>query len=421
MKRLIAKSSVLIILLALSIFTALSVHAASSGRIAGQLLDGSNNKAPVAGQSVTLQVTQGQNAQDQATTTTDAHGSFSFDNLDSDKTKSYAVYTRYQEAQYVSNLITLDSNPAQQVTITVYQATQSSAKVAVTSMTALLREPNIQKSFVTISEVYVFKNLDTHTYVGSLDASKGKPNALLFSLPDGARNISLGSGFAGYHQIQVDRGFATDAALLPGDNEFSFSFEVPYTSSSYDLRYTPMYPTVSLSFLVPPDIHASSRTLHAQGEVNTGSDQHPYSLFKATGLSTGREIQVGLEGLPASTSAPAPAAPNSSTTLLIVVLLLMAAIQVATWILYRNRRRQPTRKSAARRVKDQVSKGAGSARAVSAAKPASDRQQALLQELLELDKAFEAGKINKASYEERRGKTKARLRALISEQESTRT
>jgi hypothetical protein len=46
------------------------------------------------------------------------------------------------------------------------------------------------------------------------------------------------------------------------------------------------------------------------------------------------------------------------------------------------------------------------------------QQQALLRELLELDKAYEAGKLKKAAYQERRAKTKARLRALMSEEKA---
>ena len=49
-----------------------------------------------------------------------------------------------------------------------------------------------------------------------------------------------------------------------------------------------------------------------------------------------------------------------------------------------------------------------------------DRKEALMHELLELDKEFEAGKLSKATYQERRARTKARLRTLISEQEASR-
>ena len=43
-----------------------------------------------------------------------------------------------------------------------------------------------------------------------------------------------------------------------------------------------------------------------------------------------------------------------------------------------------------------------------------EEQETLLQAMLELDKAYEAGTIKKADYQERRNSMKARLRVLMS-------
>src|SRR5207244_12452278 len=110
--------------------------------------------------------------------------------------------------------------------------------------------------FRSISENFFFENLGTTTYVGSLQANGSKPNALRFSLPNNARKLSLRSGFNGYQVIQVDPGFATNAALPPGTSQFAFSFQVLYTTSSSDFSYTVVYPTVDLSLLVPLNLHA---------------------------------------------------------------------------------------------------------------------------------------------------------------------
>src|SRR5712692_7802191 len=66
-------------------------HAAATGRIYGQLLDGTKKNAPVVGQNVTLQMAQGNNARDMSSVKTDAHGSFAFNALDTVKTINYAV------------------------------------------------------------------------------------------------------------------------------------------------------------------------------------------------------------------------------------------------------------------------------------------------------------------------------------------
>src|SRR5258706_1642718 len=195
-----------------------SAHAASAGRIFGQLLNGTHKNAPIAGQNVTLQMAQGNTAKDLMSVTTDAHGSYVFPNLATDKPISYALYIRHQGAQYSSTIVTLDTKPVQQLNLTVYDATKSTANIPVVRATILLHQPHAQKGSIAVSELYIFRNLDTHTYVGSLDASHGKPNALRFSLPHTATNVSLGSGFDGYQAIEVNRGVASDAGFRPADS-----------------------------------------------------------------------------------------------------------------------------------------------------------------------------------------------------------
>lgn len=388
-------------------FTSVSAYASvNNGRIFGQLFNSTKNKAPVAGQQVILQMAQGDTAPDLTTATTDAHGAFSFDGLNTDKTINYAVYTRYQGAQYYTDLISLDTKPVQQVNLAVYEATTSTAKIAIVQATILLQKPDALAGVLTVSEIFIFNNLDTRTYVGSLDASAGKPNALRFSLPRGARNISLSKGFDGYKTILLDRGFATDAAVPPRSSEFAFSFQVAYASSSYDFSYVVTYPTVQLSTLVPPEVHASSRGLTSQGLIT--ANQRPYQLFQGKTLLAGVEVHIQLEGLsvPASTSSSSTI--NPGTLWLITGLLIMLSILFVSFFLYRSSKRQRpalAQKSLPTKAKKDTFQ---------------EREQKLLQELLELDTAFEADELTKAEYQERRARTKARLRSMMSEAGDTR-
>ncbi|MFL5627843.1 MAG: hypothetical protein ACJ788_19865 [Ktedonobacteraceae bacterium] len=395
-----------------------SAHAASTGRIFGQLLNGTNKNTPLAGQKVTLQMAQGDSAKDLANVTTDAHGAYMFPNLNTDKTISYALYIRYQGAQYSSNIITLDTRPVQQLNLTVYNATTSTANIAVVRATILLRKPDAQKGSISVSELYIFRNLDTRTYVGSLDASHGKPNALRFSLPHTARNVSLGSGFDGYQGVEVNNGIATDAAIPPGDSQFAFTFEMPYTRSTYDFDYKVLYPTVQLTLLLPLEIHGSSSVLASKGPVT--SEQTTFNLFQASAVLANQEVHVQLEGLPtvtpatgSSTSAPDPGNP----WLIVGILLAMAIILLVTGLIYRLARRPAPGKKKALSQKQAIKASPARQSKVAnvSVKPDADKEQELLQELLDLDKAFEAGKMSKSVYQEHRAKTKARLRALMSE------
>jgi hypothetical protein len=395
-----------------------SAHAAvEGGHIYGHLLDGTKRNAPVVGQSVTLQMAQGDNARDLTSVTTDAHGKFSFGGLDTDKTINYAVFTLFQGAQYYTDLIDLSTKPEQQINLTVYDATTSTTNIAIVQANILVDKVDAQKGLITISENFFFENLGTSAYVGSLQANGSKPNALRFSLPHGARNLLLSSGFNGYQAIQVDTGFASNAALPPGTSQFAFSFQVPYTTSSYDFGYSIIYPTVDLSLLVPLDIHANSSGLGSRGLVN--ANQHTYQQFKAQKLLAGAEIHVQFSGLPVPKTAASPSPLNQNTLWIIVAILLMLAIVSVTWYVYRLSRRQAlTKQKRASRSSDGAR---GRASSKQQAADSQDQKEALLQELLDLDTSYEAGKIKKAEYQERRAKTKARLRGIMSVEPAQKT
>ena len=394
-----------------------SAHAASNigtGRIYGQLLDGTKRNAPVVGQSITLQMAQGDNARDLTSVATDAHGMFSFSGMDTDKTINYALYTLYQGAQYYTDLIDLSTKPVQQINLIVYDATTSIANIAIVQANVLIDKADAQKGLITISENFFFENLGLTTYVGTLQANGSKPNALRFSLPNNVRSLSLRAGFDGYQVIQVDPGFASDAALPPGTSQFAFSFQVPYTASSYDFSYTAVYPTVDFSLMVPLNIHASSAGMDSYGPVN--ANQHTYQQFKAQKLQAGDQIHVQLEGLPIHQPAPSTSPFNQNTLWIILALILMLAIVGVTWFIYRFSRRQaPTRQKQTTQTSRRGGASAPSPRNGEGRGEADskDQQETLLQELLDLDTAYEAGKIKQAEYRERRARTKARLRNLM--------
>ena len=398
-----------------------SAHAnTATGHIYGQLLDGTKRNAPVAGQSVTLQMAQGENARDLTNITTDAHGMFSFSGLNTDKTINYALYTLYQGAQYYTDLIDLSTRPAQQINLTVYDVTTSIANIAIVQANVLIDKADAQSSLITISENYIFENLGPTTYVGSLQANGRMPNALRFSLPKNARNLSLKAGFDGYQIIQVDSGFATDAALPPGMSQFSFSFQAPYTTSSYDFSYSVVYPTVDLSLLVPLNMHAISAGMDSQGLVN--ANQSTFQQFNAKKLLAEAQIHVQLDGLPVSQHAANPQPLNQNTLWIILAILLMLAIVSVIWFTYRLSHRQVVSRQqrtqqTSRRGGSDVLEGRGPLGhpSSSGALPSQkDQQEALLQELLDLDKAYESGTIKKSEYEQRRTKTKSEFRNLMS-------
>lgn len=388
-----------------------STVSAGAGHISGQLLDGSRNNAPVANQSVTLQMAQGNNARDLLSITTDAQGRYAFGALESDSSVQYAIYTLYEGAQYFTDPISLNKKPDQQINLTVYDATTSAANLAVIQASILIDKPNTQAGTLTISEDFVFENLGDTTYVGAVNGSHGKPNALSFSLPLGARFLSLSNGFNGYTGTQINGGFASNAAVPPGTSEFSFSFQVPYSGTGYHFVYQAIYPTVSLSLLTPTSFSVlPQQGLTAKGPSNTQSGT--YSLFEAQKLSAGKSVQAQLGGLPVPAKAtPAQQSQIDPLLLWLVGLLILLLILAGIGGYFYNTRRRRAR-LAKRKQELPARKGATSGKKATIV----TTKEALLREMLELDKAYEAGKMKKAAYQEQRARLKARLRNLMDEQ-----
>ena len=90
----------------------------------------------------------------------------------------------------------------------------------------------------------------------------------------------------------------------------------------------------------------------------------------------------------------------------------MAAIIFITMLFYRATSRSTSPKKTSQR-KPQTQRKSTAAKPQTAQPSDKEKEQALLQELLDLDKAFEAGKLTKKVYQERRAKTKARLRTIM--------
>ncbi|HEY7850851.1 MAG TPA: hypothetical protein VIC27_12350, partial [Ktedonobacterales bacterium] len=262
-----------LLMIGLGASPALAAANAADGSIAGVALNGTHGNAPVADQQVTLQLTIGTNAHDLATTTTDAQGHFSFTGIDLSSSGalggSYAVYTTFQGGVFATGAINLNASQTQTATLTVYDATQDSANLSVSVATVLVREPDVTHGLVGIGEFLTIRNSGTTAFVGSLpsNASGGAmPSLLRFSLPANAQNVTTGVGFFNTTAVQIDSGFAAAATVPPGQTEFAFAYDLPYTGATLSVPYKAEYPTGQVVALVPPNMLVRNASgISAQG------------------------------------------------------------------------------------------------------------------------------------------------------------
>lgn len=300
-------------LVALALLAALALglgvpraHATGSqGSVSGVVRNGTHAGALVARQSVTLQLTIGSTTKDIATATSDAQGRFSFGGLDvsasSDLGGAYAVYTTFQGGTYAAGPINLATSPNQSTTLTVYDATQDSSALSVSVATILVRQPDVTHGLIGIGEFITMRNSGTTAFVGSLPASGGStsamPSLLRFALPPTAQNVTTGVGFFNTDAIEIGTGFAAAATVPPGQTEFAFAYDLPYTGTTASVAYKAEYPTAQVVTLVAPNMPVRGANGEAAQGIVTAFGAK-YQVYTANSLAVNGQASLSLYDLP---------------------------------------------------------------------------------------------------------------------------
>lgn len=389
-----------------------TVHAApalrrdAGGSITGTVVNGTHGNAPVAGQTVTLQVSVQQGKpQTAATTTTDARGQFSFTGLDASGASAYNLDARYQSGDFGSGAITFDSGAAQQVTFPVYDTTSSDATLSVSVATVLFSEPNKQAGTIPVGEFISFKNTGRTAYVGTTAPANGMPMGLLrFALPANATNLTVGQGFANTQVIQVGSGFGATATVPPGTTQFAFVFDVPYTSTDYLFSFKAEYATDSVVVLIPTDMLTDARDFTAKPPVDALGQK--YQLLQANNVKSGAQLATRLWNL------PLPGEQPDLDFRWLVALAGVLALLLALFLgLYLKRGNLAVALGLlpASALAPQSAAPAGN----SARRETEAERKRLLKSLLALENQHTAGDVDGEMYRRRRTELRDRLKALL--------
>lgn len=282
-----------------------ALAAGGAGVISGDVRNGTHSDAALAGQQVMLQLSLGSTTRDVATTTTDAQGHFSFSGLDVSATGalggSYAVYTQFQGGVFSDGPISFATGATQTAPLMVYDATQDSSKLSVSVATILVRDPDVKHGLVGIGEFITMRNSGNTAFVGSLPANGATggamPSLLRFSLPPTAQNVTTGVGFFNTEAIQIGSGFAAAATVPPGQTEFAFAYDLPYTGTTLSVPYKAEYPTDQVVTLVPPNMLVRNASgLAAQGIVTAFGAR--YQVYTANTVAHDSQMAINLYDLP---------------------------------------------------------------------------------------------------------------------------
>jgi hypothetical protein len=335
-------------------------------------------------------------------------GSFSFDPIALVPGYSYIATLEYQNVAYGSSFVEYDgSTESLQLDIQVYEAVTIVDPIRIGRLHVLV---DFAEGWMRVSELYIFDNDSDRVYTGST----GNPDdgTIQVPIPTGVERLEVERGMgenmvsASSSVFEIEGGIMDTLPVRPGPSsqQLMVSYDVAYQDEA-TVSHRLLYPVTSVSLILPDVGLAVDSDLLGEGGQQSMQGM-PFVEWDATDVPAGEILSFRISGVPdlealaatrasADTVAPQPAARGSalfvsagdnSTTWALGIGSLVVAIGIAVYLWNRLH-----------------------------IAPSEDRHADLLQQIVELDSAYERGNLSAARYEYEREMLKAQLRAWYGE------
>src|SRR5438270_3818827 len=287
-----------ILTLALLMVSALPASAApDDGVVSGQIVNKTAGGGSTEGTAVTL-VAFGRKEQaplGQKTTQADGDGHYTFIGLDRDPNIVYLTLARFQNVNYPTDqpFQLQDLSPAQ-ADIGVYETTSTDESIKLEALNLLVT--GADQGIVQLMEMGALVNSGDRTFVTANPQDQALARAIKLSLPSGAMNIQMQTGFNSQDVIQGLGGIQVVSPLPPGRREFAMSFQLPYSGSNVDLSMQLPYATNAYSVYLPTNgLKLDGSPLIAGSPTQLGGQS--YAPYSGSNLSKATTVGGQLSGL----------------------------------------------------------------------------------------------------------------------------
>jgi hypothetical protein len=415
----LSKWSKLFGLLAAAIFLAFGLMAlpipraaaqtGGQGKLEGELVDGTKDAKLSNTDSLTVTLHMapaGATSTISQTTKSDSAGHFTFSNLDTITTTRYLLIANYQGVDYFSDILSFDQNKTTlPVSMTVYETTSDPAAIHVTQTHVVF---DVQTREFNVLQIVAVQNTTDRTYVGGTGFG---PHRVTLTLPflQGGQNIEFDNPAANDSTLRGSDTMSYTLPVVPGGDQIVYNYTLPFNPPTYQFNMKLPFDTDKFRILlsdVGGTIQSTQLTSPTPFPTQNGMQ---FILSSADNVKAGTTVNATFANLPATVAAPPPSSANPAiaptsavnNNLQVVggVVLGVAALAAIGLLLYPVVKRR--RAHAAHPVSS----------------PASGRRMELLQEMANLDDAFEAQKISESEYKERRTQIKADLLELTKGEE----
>ena len=371
--------------------TALPTAAISEtvGTITGDVVNASGGEVP-ANLSLTLHGFDNMQMAITQTATTNADGSFVFNNVSMPPGRAFIIITDYGNTVYNTDVGQVEAGQnTLNLPLEIYDTTTDASVLKADRLHMFFEF--LDSKTVRVVELYIISNPTNKTLVA---AEKGQP-VVRFTLPQGAENLEFQDGVLGQRYVKTDDGFGDTVAVPPGQGQYEvlYAYTMPY-DRKLELDQSVSLPVGAVVILVPEggvkiksDMLTDSGTQDVQGAK--------YRLFEGAGLSPGGSLRMSISGQPTIGQPTVPT--GNSTSLMIGLGVFGLALVVAGVWLWRR-----TRSSAAEDEQEDEMPSTES-------EPSTESVETLMDAIIALDDLYSAGQLPEEAYLKRRADLKARL------------
>jgi hypothetical protein len=175
----------------------------------------------------------------------------------------------------------------------VYNVAQDQDMVFVSDASFLLAQVDQLNRGLWGLEIVKLQNRGNATYAPGSD-----PMSLIrFGLPTGSTKLQVATSLYGSEVIQVDRGFALDASVPPGNHDVMYSYHFSYRENKVEIEKLFPYGAESVRVLVPYGI-AQIQSLELDGPRIIDVGGKPYLLMEGHNIGRGERVSIVFLDLP---------------------------------------------------------------------------------------------------------------------------
>ena len=265
----------------------------TSEEITGVVINGTTYK-PIPMTAITLYIEHYNSEAEVFYSTTNSMGEFVFKNIEIKEDALYWVSIFYEGIGYTELFDVISQN--KNLKLQVYDTTTSDESISIYNSSILFSAVDHLNREISIIEMVTLLNSSNLTYT----PGSGPMELLRFGLPEDAFDLMIDTEIPNTDWIQIDKGFALLASIVPGKHELMYAYKFPYSGSSTQFIKNWRYGSGNLRIVMPENLFKINTNLTEDSDIlNLGGIN--YEVQETKNIERMKKMEILISNLPEPT------------------------------------------------------------------------------------------------------------------------